>query len=120
MNDWALFRRCWLILAYALTTVLAQGAHCHGPGPEEETTCLASCQDSRLHFSGHPAPDLEHHAHDCLACHFRTSHQGVILSARVPWLETAGEKTLMRSSVAAPRDRFVRSSCRAPPCTPSV
>ncbi|MEO6810227.1 MAG: hypothetical protein ABI353_14020 [Isosphaeraceae bacterium] len=115
MNERASFRRYLLILAYALTTVLAQGTHRHGPSPEEETSCLASCQDSRLHFSGHSAPDLEHHPHDCLACHFRTSHQGGPLSTCVLWLETVGEKTPVPPSVAAPRDRSVRPSCRAPP-----
>ncbi|MDR3636671.1 MAG: hypothetical protein P4L84_22905 [Isosphaeraceae bacterium] len=68
--------RLWFAVAYLLATGLAQCAHRHGHAESDAATrCLASCDDNRIHLSGHTSVDLGDHPDHCPACQFRNSHQ---------------------------------------------
>jgi hypothetical protein len=108
--------RRWLIAAYLLAAVVAPCAHRHGTDAEDaEARCLASCQDSRLHLSGHVSPDLDGPPSDCLACQFRAVPQIVPSPAPAPFdlhcsgsIDVSGPRSLRAISL-------LRLSCRAPP-----
>lgn len=108
--------RLWLALAYLLATGFAQCAHRHSPVEEGSATrCLASCDDQRVHLSGHTSVDLGQHRDHCLACQFRTSHlAGRDLGPALFGVACTGRFEVQRQPLTV---RHVTSghSCRAPP-----
>lgn len=109
-------RRSWFAAAYLLAVLLAPLAHSHGADEAESATrCLASCDDSTLHFSGHPSQGVEDFGDDCVGCHFRTQHQAealhdTVVSDRIPLSVIP-----IHSEVDDRRISTFRTSSRAPP-----
>ena len=105
-----------LALAYLLATVLAHGAHHHHRDAEEAAAlCLASCQDARLHLSGHPAPRLNQHLDDCLACQLRADHQAWLGDDRPLFQRPGARGDNDRHPPRTRPESTLRLSCRAPP-----
>ena len=108
--------RWWLVLAYTLATVLAQSAHRHGGAADDaQARCLASCQDTRVHLSGHPAPDLDRLRTDCPACQFRADHQADSALRPSPFHRPVVAQATDRRTPTALPGAVLRPSCRAPP-----
>ncbi len=107
-------RHLGLLLAYALTTVMAQVGHLHGHHVEPETQCQSICEDSHPHLSGHPSPDLGHAIGDCPACQLRSLPQLIDQSGPRPSVTHSVASTV--AVVAEVRQVSWRCpSCRAPP-----
>jgi hypothetical protein len=105
-----------LVLAYTLATVLVPSAHRHGEEADDAPTrCLASCQDARVHLSGHRAPDLDHLRLDCPACQFRASHQAMAILDPAPFRLTVVAAAPDLPPPHPRRTAALRPSCRAPP-----
>jgi hypothetical protein len=108
-------RFVWLTLMYALATVLAQGAHDHGVGPDESGTHHeAGCNDPRLHLSGHPSSDSHDDLSHCLICQYRSEYhfwQAEALSAS----RTSLTSPVEGAPPSARAGMFRLPSCRAPP-----
>ncbi|MHC5537328.1 hypothetical protein ACYOEI_03720 [Singulisphaera rosea] len=108
--------RPWFAAAYLLAVLLAPLAHSHGADEAGSATrCLASCDDSTLHFSGHPSQGMVHFGDDCLACQFRSQHLAAgpdepVVSDRIPIAVLP-----IFSEVDDRRISTFRSSSRAPP-----
>jgi hypothetical protein len=107
--------RLWLIAAYALATVLAQGVDHHHDGGAHDAHLVVGCDDPRAGMAGHETPDPIRLANDCVACQFRADHQawlaldfhtsdeGVGLPAGPPVVSTRLDSLLRPSSRAPPR-----------------
>jgi len=107
-------RQLGILLAYALTTVLAQVGHLHGHHVEPETQCQSVCDDARPHLSGHPSPDLGHAINDCTACQLRSLPQLIDTCGPNPSRLDCGAATVAVAAESASTSwRFY--SCRAPP-----
>jgi hypothetical protein len=108
--------RLWLGVAYLLATGLAQCAHHHGGADEHAATrCLASCDDERVHLSGHTSVDLGDHQDHCPACQFRTSHQAGRDTRVAPFRPVCAGRVETARPVMPARRPASRLSCRAPP-----
>lgn len=107
--------RFLLVLTYALTTVLVDGAHRHAPDGDDAAKCEATCRAPGPHLSGHSSPDLTQVHPDCPACHFRNATyapEGAIATRIAPLvghvhalvsIGVAGEAPLIPSVRGPPR-----------------
>src|SRR3954447_24613927 len=107
--------RWWLALAYALVTVLAQGVHDHGAGPEDaDAVAGAECHEPRAHVERTRPSARPHGPEHCLACQYRADpHDTPPTSVLLPRAHVGFAPTALDPS---PRPRsLLRSSSRAPP-----
>lgn len=108
-------RYVWLTLMYALATVLAQGVHDHGDGPDATGSHHeAGCNDPRLHISGHPSADGHDAPPHCPACQYRSEYHFWQAAAPSTSRSSLAASVEMPPS-AARHGSFRRFSCRAPP-----
>ncbi len=109
--------RSWLVLLYALATLLAQGGHDHGHGPDSHsrpTVANIACDDAALHVEAHPTQGTAHPFDQCPACQFRA--QNLAWFAREPADEPVAVELateLPRQTILAPS--VLRANSRAPP-----
>lgn len=106
--------RLGFLLAYALTTILAQAGNLHGHHVSTETHCQTVCDDTHPHLSGHPSPDLGHAVSECPACQLRWLPHLIDLSGPSPFRIQVATATFAEPRTI-PVLATLRPSCRAPP-----
>jgi hypothetical protein len=107
--------RAWLALAYALATVLVQGAHRHDEGDEGADHAMVGCDDPRAGMAGHDAPDHGRPSAECQACQLRVQPPFWQMPATAVLRPDVADRPPCPEPVATPRTPFRLLPSRAPP-----
>jgi hypothetical protein len=106
--------RWFLVLAYALATVLAQGFHHHRDGEDADAAHHSTCGDTRTHVEeGRPADTGIGPLH-CLSCQFQSDHHSLLVAPPLFGDVPAGVSRIF-GETQRPSPFALRASSRAPP-----